>query len=68
MPQIICIVGRSQSGKTTLIEKLIPELKQRGYRIGTIKHSHHIFDFDKSGKKRIVKSDAKALLNRFLLD
>ena len=50
MPQVICIVGRSQSGKTTLIEKLIPVLKNKGYRIGTIKHSHHIFDFDKSGK------------------
>ena len=60
MPQIICIVGRSQSGKTTLIEKLIPELKQRGYRIGTIKHSHHIFDFDKSGKDSWRHKDAGA--------
>lgn len=50
MPHIISIVGRSQSGKTTLIEKLIPELKKRGYRIGTIKHAHHGFDIDKSGK------------------
>jgi molybdopterin-guanine dinucleotide biosynthesis protein B len=53
-------VGRSQSGKTTLIEKLIPELKQRGYRIGTIKHSHHIFDFDKSGKDSWRHKDAGA--------
>ena len=60
MPQIICIVGRSQSGKTTLIEKLIPELKQRGYHIGTIKHSHHIFDFDKSGKDSWRHKDAGA--------
>jgi molybdopterin-guanine dinucleotide biosynthesis protein B len=50
MPQIISIVGRSQSGKTTLIEKLIPELNKRGYRIGTIKHAHHGFDIDRSGK------------------
>jgi molybdopterin-guanine dinucleotide biosynthesis protein B len=50
MPQILSVVGRSQSGKTTLIEKLIPELKKRGYRIGTIKHAHHGFDIDKSGK------------------
>lgn len=50
MPQILSIVGRSQSGKTTIIEKLIPELKKRGYRIGTIKHAHHGFDIDKSGK------------------
>jgi len=50
MPQILSVVGRSQSGKTTLIEKLIPELKKRGYRIGTIKHAHHGFDIDKTGK------------------
>ena len=60
MPQIICIVGRSQSGKTTLIEKLIPVLKNRGYRIGTIKHSHHVFDFDKSGKDSWRHKDAGA--------
>ncbi len=50
MPAIISIVGRSQSGKTTLIEKLIPEIKRRGYRIGTIKHTHHALDIDKTGK------------------
>ena len=50
MPPILSIVGRSRSGKTTLIEKLIPELKQRGYRIGTIKHALHDFEFDKTGK------------------
>lgn len=60
MPQVICIVGRSQSGKTTLIEKLIPVLKNKGYRIGTIKHSHHIFDFDKSGKDSWRHKDAGA--------
>ena len=60
MPPIICIVGRSQSGKTTLIEKLIPALKNRGYRIGTIKHSHHIFDFDKTGKDSWRHRDAGA--------
>ena len=60
MPQIICIVGRSQSGKTTMIEKLIPVLKIKGYRIGTIKHSHHIFDFDKSGKDSWRHKDAGA--------
>lgn len=60
MPQIICIVGRSQSGKTTLIEKLIPVLKRKGYRIGTIKHSHHIFDFDKTGKDSWRHKDAGA--------
>jgi len=47
---IICIVGKSESGKTTLIEKLIPELKKRGYNIGSIKHSCQKFDIDKKGK------------------
>jgi len=50
MTAVVSIVGRSRSGKTTLIEKLIPELKRRGYRIGTIKHSHHTFEIDQSGK------------------
>jgi molybdopterin-guanine dinucleotide biosynthesis protein B len=36
----ISIVGYSESGKTTLIEKLIPALKARGYRVGSIKHAH----------------------------
>ncbi len=39
MTPIISIVGRSQTGKTTLIEKLIAELTTRGYRVATIKHT-----------------------------
>ena len=39
MPPIVSIVGKSKSGKTTLIEKLIGELKSRGYRMATIKHT-----------------------------
>jgi molybdopterin-guanine dinucleotide biosynthesis adapter protein len=50
MPPVITIVGHSNSGKTTLVEKLIPELKRRGYRIGTIKHSAHGFSMDQKGK------------------
>ncbi|MDP3013244.1 MAG: molybdopterin-guanine dinucleotide biosynthesis protein B [Candidatus Subteraquimicrobiales bacterium] len=49
-PPIVCIIGKSNSGKTTFIEKLIPELKKRGYRVGTIKHSVHGFDIDLEGK------------------
>lgn len=41
MPPIVSIVGHSQSGKTTLIEKLIREMVGRGYRLATIKHTHH---------------------------
>jgi molybdopterin-guanine dinucleotide biosynthesis protein B len=50
MLPIISVVGKSKSGKTTLIEKLIPELKKRGYRVGTVKHASHDFDMDKKGK------------------
>lgn len=50
MPPIISIVSKKNSGKTTLIEKLIPELSRRGYRVGTIKHDVHGFDVDREGK------------------
>ncbi len=48
--QIVSIVGKSNSGKTTLLEKLIAELKQRGFKIGTVKHAHDGFEMDKKGK------------------
>ncbi|HSB72024.1 MAG TPA: molybdopterin-guanine dinucleotide biosynthesis protein B [Candidatus Methylomirabilis sp.] len=41
MIPIVSIVGRSNSGKTTLLEKLIRTLVARGWRIGTIKHHFH---------------------------
>lgn len=50
MPVIVSFVGRSESGKTTLIEKLIPVLLRRGLRVGTIKHTHHTPELDRSGK------------------
>lgn len=50
MPPIISIVGKSDSGKTTLLEKLIAEIRNRGYRVGTIKHDTHGFDIDHEGK------------------
>ncbi len=50
MIPIVSIVGKSDSGKTTLIEKLVPELVRRGYRVGTVKHDVHGFDVDREGK------------------
>lgn len=50
LPAVLSIVGKSESGKTTLIEKLIPRLKERGYRIGVVKHAHHGFTMDHEGK------------------
>ncbi len=49
-PPIVCFVGRSNSGKTTLIERLILELTETGYRVATIKHAGHGFDLDTEGK------------------
>jgi len=47
---IISIAGKSNTGKTTLLEKLIPELAGRGYRVATIKHNTHGFEIDHEGK------------------
>src|SRR4030065_2932382 len=48
---LVTIIGVSKAGKTTLREKLIPELKRRGFRVGTIKHhSHPGFEIDQPGK------------------
>ena len=50
MPPVVSLIGKPDSGKTTLLEKLIPELRARGYRIGTIKHHVHAFEMDRPGK------------------
>jgi len=50
MIPMVSITGRSGTGKTTLIEKLIPELNRRGYRVGTVKHNLHGFEIDHEGK------------------
>ena len=50
MPPIVSIIGRSKSGKTTLIEKLIVELKSRGYHVATAKHTHRDMTSPESDK------------------
>lgn len=50
MPAVISIVGHSNSGKTTLVEKLVRELKSRGYRIATAKHVSGEAGLDEPGK------------------
>lgn len=47
---ILGFAAFSGTGKTTLLTKLIPLLKQSGLRVALIKHSHHNFDIDKPGK------------------
>jgi molybdopterin-guanine dinucleotide biosynthesis protein B len=41
MAQILCIIGWSNSGKTTLIEALLKALREEGKRVVVIKHHHH---------------------------
>ena len=48
--KIFGFAGWSGSGKTTLIEKLIPRFAGAGLRVSLIKHAHHSFDVDQSGK------------------
>jgi molybdopterin-guanine dinucleotide biosynthesis protein MobB len=50
MIPVVSVVGKSNSGKTTLIEKMIGELIRRGYRVATIKHNRHGFEIDHEGK------------------
>lgn len=47
---VVSVVGKSDVGKTTLLEKLLKESKRRGWRIATVKHDVHGFDMDKPGK------------------
>ncbi len=49
MTPVFGITGWKNSGKTTLVERLVREFTDRGYRIATIKHAHHMFDIDKEG-------------------
>ncbi|ABA89981.1 molybdopterin-guanine dinucleotide biosynthesis protein MobB [Syntrophotalea carbinolica DSM 2380] len=49
-PAIVSIAAKSGTGKTTLVVKLIAELKQRGYKVGAIKHDAHNFSMDREGK------------------
>lgn len=49
-PALVAIVGKSDSGKTTVVERLLPELRALGLRVGTVKHDAHGFEIDHPGK------------------
>lgn len=49
-PAIYSVVAYSGTGKTTLLEKLIPELKKHGLRVAVLKHDAHEFEVDREGK------------------
>jgi molybdopterin-guanine dinucleotide biosynthesis protein MobB len=48
--RVLGFAAWSGTGKTTLLVKLLPELRTRGLRVGMIKHAHHTFDVDRPGK------------------
>ncbi|HEX9022721.1 MAG TPA: molybdopterin-guanine dinucleotide biosynthesis protein B [Geobacteraceae bacterium] len=60
----VCFVAKSGTGKTTLLERVIAELKGRGYRIGVIKHDAHRFEIDHPGKDsyRLTAAGADTML------
>mgnify|MGYP005856166023 CR=1 FL=1 len=48
--RVVGIVGWKNNGKTTLVERLVAHLVQRGLRVSTVKHAHHAVDIDQPGK------------------
>ena len=60
MVPVISVVGKSNSGKTTYLEKLIAELKRRSYKVAIVKHDVHGFEMDKPGKDTWRHSQAGA--------
>ena len=60
----VAFVAKSGTGKTTLLEKVIARLKDRGYRVGVIKHDAHRFDIDHPGKDsyRLTAAGADVML------
>ena len=48
--KVIGFIGYSNSGKTTLIERLIPLLRAQGLAVSAVKNAHHGFDMDRPGK------------------
>ena len=62
-PPLFIFVGHSNSGKTTLVEKLLPELTRRGKRVATIKHAHHKVELDNEGKDSWRYKQAGAVMS-----
>jgi molybdopterin-guanine dinucleotide biosynthesis adapter protein len=56
----IGFAGYSGSGKTSLIERVIPVLTSRGLKVSVLKHAHHTFDIDQPGKDSFRHREAGA--------
>ncbi|TLF47400.1 molybdopterin-guanine dinucleotide biosynthesis protein B [Halomonas urmiana] len=61
---VLGIAAWSGTGKTTLLERLLPALGRRGLRVAVIKHAHHAFDVDQPGKDshRLRQAGASPML------
>ena len=59
-PPAVAFVARSGTGKTTLVENLIGEIRARGYRVGALKHDAHRFEIDRPGKDSARFTEAGA--------
>jgi len=64
IPPIVSVVARSNTGKTTFIEALLPALKKTGLSVAVVKHHHHTSSFDMPGKDthRIAEAGADLVL------
>ena len=58
--KVVGFAGYSGSGKTHLVERVIPALKLRGLRVSVVKHAHHDFDIDRPGKDTYRHREAGA--------
>ncbi len=58
--RILLVVGRKKRGKTSLVERLIPEFKRRGYKVGSIKYTTLDHQFDTPGKDSFRHTQAGA--------
>ncbi len=63
-PLWIAVVGPKKSGKTSFVEALIPYLKAKGYRVATVKHSHHGHTLDRewSDSNRHARAGAERVV------
>ena len=59
-PPLFGVVGWKNSGKTTLMTRLIAELSRRGYAVAVVKHAHEAFDIDHQGRDSFKMREAGA--------
>ena len=59
-PPLFGVAGWKNSGKTTLMARLIGELTRRGYRVSVVKHAHETFEIDHPGRDSFELREAGA--------